>query len=222
MFRDENEVARRNSRRARRQLGHSFIAEAESSDSANSTAQSWPHQSATVTIGSSRLQQQYSWLSDHALATVPEPLKRDVETRAVERFFVNWMLHPSNHGGFPGKLIMLGRRETPGLLILLITIYVGYMHELPMLFLSVQQDSVIWLAVRAVAFADIRNESSGNVPFHTKSRQHYGAALNRMRTVLNDQQNLGDDKILFSMLLIDNFEVFYSPIICGIVLTNMG
>jgi hypothetical protein len=83
------------------------------------------------------------------------------------------------------------------------------MHELPMLFLSVEQDSVLWLAVRAMAFADMRNESSGNIPFHTKSRQHYGAALNRMRTVLNDQQDLADDKILFSMLLIDNFEVLF-------------
>lgn len=150
-----------------------------------------------MTVGSSRLQQQYSWLNDYALATVPEPLKRDVETRAVERFFVNWTLHPSNHGGLPGELILLSRREILHLVIMLIIIYKGYMHELPILFLSVQQDSVLWLAVRAVAFAGIRNESAGNVSFHTKSRQHYGAALNRMRTVLNDQQNLGDDKIFF-------------------------
>lgn len=167
---------------------------------------------ATVTTGSSRLQQQYSWLSDHALATVPEPLKRDVETRAVERFFVNWTLHPSNHGGSPGEFIVPDQRGLPVFLILLTITCVGYMHELPMLFLSVQQDSVLWLAVRAVAFADIRNENTGNVSFHTKSRQHYGAALNRMRTVINDQQNLGDDKILFSMLLIDNFEVIYFQI----------
>ncbi|KAM0254485.1 hypothetical protein ACHAQJ_006767 [Trichoderma viride] len=72
-----------------------------------------------------------------------------------------------------------------------------------------QQDSVLWLAVRAVAFADVRNESVGNVPFHVKSRQHYGAALNRMRIVLNDRQDLADDRILFSMLLIDNFELMY-------------
>lgn len=90
-----------------------------------------------------------------------------------------------------------------------------------MLFLGVQQDSVLWLAVRAVAFADTRNESTGNVSFHTKSRQHYGAALNRMRTVINDQQSLGDDRILFSMLLIDNFEVFYSPNVCRTPLISL-
>lgn len=106
VFRDENEVARRNSQRARRQLGHEFIAQGESSDSVHSASQSWPYQAATVAIGSSRLQQQYSWLSDHTLATVSEPLKRDIETRAVERFFVNWTLHPSNHGGSPGELIL--------------------------------------------------------------------------------------------------------------------
>jgi hypothetical protein len=105
---------------------------------------------------------------------------------------------------------------------LLIIAYIGYMHELPILFLSVPQDSVLWLAVRAVAFADIRNESTGNVSFHTKSRQHYGAALNRMRTVINDQQNLGDDKILFSMLLIDNFEVFSDPGVCRSLLISLG
>jgi hypothetical protein len=106
VFRDENEVARRNSQRARGQPGQSFNTQWEVSDSANFASQGWPYHAAIATIGSSRLQQQYSWLSDHALATVPEPLKRDVETRAVERFFVNWTLHPSNHGGSPGKLVV--------------------------------------------------------------------------------------------------------------------
>lgn len=215
-------MARRNSQRARRQLGESLITQWDTSESSNSVPQGWPYQAAAVTIGSSRLQQQYSWLSDHALATVPEPLRRDVETRAVERFFVNWTLHPSNHGGSPGEFSLLGQWEIPVSLILLTIIYSGYMHELPMLFLSAQQDSVLWLAVRAVAFADIRNENTGNVSFHTKSRQHYGAALNRMRTVINDQQNLGDDRILFSMLLIDNFEVLCSPYNCITPLTTVG
>lgn len=215
-------MARRNSQRARGQLGESFITQWDTSDSANSVSQSWPHQAAAITIGSSRLQQQYSWFSDHALAAIPEPLRRDVETRAVERFFVNWTLHPSNHGGSPGEFSQLGQWEILVFLILLTIIYLGYMHELPMLFMNAQEDSVLWLAVRAVAFADIRNENTGNVSFHTKSRQHYGAALNRMRAVINDQQNLGDDRILFSMLLIDNFEVLYSPSICITPLTTLG
>lgn len=102
-------MARRNSQRARRQLGESIISQWDTSDSSQSVPQGWPNQAVAVTIGSSRLQQQYSWLSDHALATVPEPLRRDVETRAVERFFVNWTLHPSNHGGSPGEFSLFGQ-----------------------------------------------------------------------------------------------------------------
>jgi hypothetical protein len=41
-----------------------------------------------------------------AFGEVPGPLKRDVETRAVERFFVNWTLHPSNHGVTPGIITL--------------------------------------------------------------------------------------------------------------------
>ncbi len=81
------------------------------------------------------------------------------------------------------------------------------MHELPMLFQSAEPDSVLWLAVRAVAFADLREESAGNVPFRIKARRSYGAALESMRVIITDQQKLDDDHILSAMLLIDNFEV---------------
>jgi hypothetical protein len=87
-----------------------------------------------------------------------------------------------------------------------------------MLFHEAPRDSVLWLAVRAVAFADMRNESAGNVPFHVKARQHYGAALNKMRTVIDDQQDLGDDSVLSAMILIDNFEVEYLEYTISLVL----
>lgn len=81
------------------------------------------------------------------------------------------------------------------------------MHELPMLFQSAEPNSVLWLAIRAVAFADLREECAGDVPFRIKARRSYGAALNRMRAIINEQHNLDDDRILSAMLLIDNFEV---------------
>lgn len=81
------------------------------------------------------------------------------------------------------------------------------MHDLPMLYLSALPDSILWLAVRAVAFADMRTESAGNTPFYIKARQHYGAALNCMRTLIANQQDLADDRVLSAILLIDNFEV---------------
>jgi hypothetical protein len=81
------------------------------------------------------------------------------------------------------------------------------MHDLPMLYLSAPPDSLLCLAVRAVAFADMRNSSAGNAPFHIKARQHYGAALNSMRIIVRDQQDLTNDSVLSAILLIDNFEV---------------
>lgn len=76
-----------------------------------------------------------------------------------------------------------------------------------MLTLSAPPDSILWFAVRAVAFADMRNESAGDVPFYVKARRHYGDALNRMRMIVRDQQDLANDRVLSAILLIDNFEV---------------
>ena len=84
---------------------------------------------------------------------------------------------------------------------------VGFMHDLPAFFFDAKPDSVLWLAVRALAFADMRNESAEDAPFSTKARQHYGAALSRMRTMVTDGQELGSDDVLYAMLLVDNFEV---------------
>lgn len=50
------------------------------------------------------LQQHFNWLNQRALAEVPVPIKRDVETRAIERFFVEWTFYPSNHGTTPGEV----------------------------------------------------------------------------------------------------------------------
>jgi hypothetical protein len=83
----------------------------------------------------------------------------------------------------------------------------GYMHDLPMLFYTAQPDSVLWHAVRALAFAGLRNQITGTTPFYIKARQQYGAALNSIRKVIDDQNDLADDRILSAMLLIDNFEV---------------
>lgn len=81
------------------------------------------------------------------------------------------------------------------------------MHDLPTLYFSAPPDSILWLAVRAMAFADMRNEDAGDGPFYIKARQHYGAALNRTRMLAHNQQNLASDPILSAILLIDNFEV---------------
>ncbi|KAF2102463.1 hypothetical protein NA57DRAFT_63397 [Rhizodiscina lignyota] len=183
VFLDENETAQRNSQRARKEWRRSPGAGTSSSLTHVQQGQQSP---AAANEVDEFLRQQYSWLNERAYTQVSEPLKRDLEARAVERFFINWTLHPSNHGVSP-----------------------GHMHDLPMLFLGAPPDSILWHAVRAVAFADMRNESSGDSPFYVKSRLHYGAALNRTRMILHDQQDLSNDRVLSAILLIDNFELMY-------------
>ncbi|KAK3683173.1 hypothetical protein LTR37_020486 [Vermiconidia calcicola] len=179
LFLAENEVAQRNSMLARRprSLGRGQIV-ANSSPSQTSED---PQPSELPTEGSRKL---YYWLNDTALAEVPGPLKRDTETRAVERFFLDWTLNPTNDGVAP-----------------------GYMHDLPLLYASAAPGSVLWHAVRAVAFADLKDYDRGS--FSSKARQNYGGALTRMRSIAEDSQRLAEDRILAALLLIDNFEAIY-------------
>lgn len=84
----------------------------------------------------------------------------------------------------------------------------GYMHDLPRLFQGAPPDSILWLIVRATAFADMRHyRTTDNVSFATLALQHYGAALGRLRTLAADEQDLANDRVLAALLLIDSFEV---------------
>jgi hypothetical protein len=108
IFRDENEVAQRNSQRARGEWKQIPVAAASSL--ANIVRQGQQLQEAGD-MTDEFLQKQYSWLNERALAEVPGPLKKDLETRAVERFFINWTLYPSNHGESPGKVVTRSRSQ---------------------------------------------------------------------------------------------------------------
>ena len=183
IFRDENEVSRRNSERARRRPRGSRIPTIPL-DVTPSQA-SWEQQMQVSTdIPSPDLQLQYSWLNKSSLGNVSEPLKRDLESRAVDRFFVNWTLYPLNDGAST-----------------------GYMHDLPMLYLSATPGSVLWQAVRAIAFADMKHAGAGESTFHVMARQHYGLTLSRIRAAAHEEQELVNDHVLAAILLIDNFEV---------------
>ena len=83
-----------------------------------------------------------------------------------------------------------------------------------MLYLGAPPESILWLAVRAVAFADMKNESAENLPFYIKARQHYGAALNRTLVIVQDERGLAHDRILAALLLVDNFEAFQTSSQC--------
>ena len=101
MFLDENEVAQRNSARARRGPREDRVVSGPTQLlPGTSTAASYQAGSDELSLVLRR--QLYSWLNDRALAEVPGPLKRDLDTRAIERFFHDWTLHPSNDGVSPG------------------------------------------------------------------------------------------------------------------------
>ena len=92
-----------------------------------------------------RLQALYYWLNSASLSRLSAPLRRDVETRAIERFFLDWTLTPSNDGRSP-----------------------GYMYDLPALCSTAQPGTVLWHAVRAIAFAGLKNYDNG--AFSAKAR----------------------------------------------------
>ncbi len=85
----------------------------------------------------------YYWLNERSLGEIPVALSQDLESQAVERFFTAWTLFPCNDGLSP-----------------------GHMHELPMLYSSAAPDSILWHALRAMAFADMRHHYIGALPFH--------------------------------------------------------
>ncbi|KAK5166041.1 uncharacterized protein LTR77_008302 [Saxophila tyrrhenica] len=178
-FLSENKVAQRNSVLARRPRA--------SGRGTPMAIRSPPQLMANldlVEVPVEQLQQFYYWLTDAALAEVPGPLKRSIEARAIERFFLNWTLNPTNDGVAP-----------------------GYMYDLPELYAGAAPGSVLWHAVRAVAFAELKGFDGGS--FILQARQDYGGALTRMRSIAEDNTKWAEDRILAALLLIDHFETIY-------------
>ena len=72
-------------------------------------------------------------------------------------------------------------------------------------------ESVLSLAVRAVAFADTKNARNGNdIAFSVRAQRSYGAALAQMRAISDNEQELANDRVLAALLLIDCYEVLTS------------
>ncbi len=183
MFRDENEVSQRNSERVRRRP-RGYHVPTDTLDVAPSQAiREQPIQDSTCAPYSDSLVR-YSWPNEKLLSDIPRTLERDLEARAVDRFFVNWTLYPPNEEAST-----------------------GYMHDLPMLYLSAPPKSVLWQAVRAVAFSDMKQATAGEKSFSFMAQRHYGAALSLVRAAAHDEQELANDQVLAAILLIDNFEV---------------
>lgn len=128
----------------------------------------------------------FPWLNATALAELPQPLKRDVETRAVERLFIDWTMNPCNHGASPGHL-----------------------YRLPWFYDEASETSILRLAVRTLAFAGIKNYQTETGSLHLKARQSYGDALSSLREIANDSARWTQDQTLASLILLDDFETMY-------------
>lgn len=185
VFRDERSVAQRNSERARRERRGAISASALFEVVTSGPQQNARTHIATV-VPDEDLKQLYSWLIAQAMAEVPGPLKRDPCARAVDHFFINWTLHPSNDGTFP-----------------------GYLHTLPGLYAREAPESALWYAVRAIAAADKRHYHDGDIPFDVKARRNYGSALAKLRQLANDEQTMTKDCSLAALMLVDTFEEIY-------------
>ena len=176
-------MAQRNSERARSERPASRTLPVAIETAQGPVTQA-PQASASFEDNERDVQSFYTWLNERGLTTIPEPLKRDLEVRAVDRFFINWIIHPSRDGLSP-----------------------GHMHDLPKLYYSCPSGSILWLAVRAVAFADTKNARHNDVTFDIKARSSYGSVLARIRESAVNDHELASDHMLVSLLLVDTFEV---------------
>lgn len=185
LFLNENDTARRNSQRARGEGGNVVdIPLNLNLDQAQAMPPDEQHQALTYDERSREcLQITCPWLTQRALASIPEPLRRSVEDRAVERFFTNWVLFP-------------GRNGTP-----------GHMANLPVLFYGASADSVLAHAVRTVAFADVKHTYDRGISFSLRARHAYGAALSGIRGITELESEMASDEAFAALLLIDSFEV---------------
>ena len=83
----------------------------------------------------------------------------------------------------------------------------GHMHHIHALYVHAPPASILWLAVRALAYAELKYETISGTPFNIKAREYYGAALHHLRIYASEQHHLVNDQVLAAVLLIDNFEV---------------
>ncbi|KXL43189.1 hypothetical protein M433DRAFT_162814 [Acidomyces richmondensis BFW] len=183
IFCDQREVAQRNSERARKKFRQATTL--LELIGINPPREQRPSNT-SFELSDLDLQQYYSWLSSRAVAPVSEPLRRDLCERAVEHFFVNWTVYPSNDEQSP-----------------------GFLHTLPQLYSQASPNSALSFAVRAIAAADKRHYHDGKISFHTKARLHYGEALARLRVKANDEQVMTEDCTLATLMLLDSFEEMY-------------
>lgn len=76
----------------------------------------------------------------------------------------------------------------------------GHLQDLPNIYHQSLPGTSSRLAIEALAYADMPG-------YEAKARSRYGAALARVRDVINDEERAKRDALLAALLIIDNYEV---------------
>ena len=108
-------------------------------------------------------------------------LQPDRSAQLVEQMFTEWTLVPSR------KL--------------------EHAVQLPLLHVKTAPHSLLWLAVRALAYAHCSEDITAAISHGETALDVYGRALSILRNAAGDPQNLQDNEVLGAILLLDNFEV---------------
>ena len=126
LFRNQNQMAKINSERARRGPTHTDRVEIALTSSEIASSQDPDH---TALI----YRKAMPWLNEQAFTSIPESLGSTIESKARDIFYSEWILHPSNHGSSP-----------------------GYMDILPEMEALAESSSALHFAVEALTFANIQ------------------------------------------------------------------
>lgn len=81
----------------------------------------------------------------------------------------------------------------------------GHLIHVVVLYLSAQEKSAFRTTIQACAYAHLQFEEDG--AFGKRARTMYGRALALMSREIADDNLLSDDKLLATILMLDNFEV---------------
>ena len=121
----------------------------------------------------------------------PSPLLRDRTQRAIDRFFLDWIMHPC-----------CIERVCP-----------GYLHLAAQLYNRETSSPVLRSAVEALAFANVRGALDGNSrAFAVKAQASYGRAIQELRGLLTTASPhvLTGDDIVAAIIFLDNWELMYA------------
>lgn len=124
------------------------------------------------------------WLNARAIQSVPSPIQHELEARARDIFYAEWIAYPHGCG------------ENP-----------GYLELLPGMEARASPHSALGLAVDAFALANIHHFQVSSCSLRQLARAKYGAALSAIRKAVVSGSFGVDDSMLMTLLIIDMFEV---------------